>query len=165
MNRHVYNLSYDISGKEANKQNLSKEARLEYGNEFIEFLYDNHILLLEKVFKLRDKNGNVEAHEVIKPVESTIIFISAKKREEICSILNTHKDLSYVLTDITQTNKKNIGTLKCVGENKEFQEACDKKLEKLQSNTYVEELAKEVAEGILAKLQEAGIELEIEIEE
>lgn len=164
MKKFVYNLSYDISGKEANKQNLSKEERLECGNEFIEFLYDNHILLLEKVFKLRDKNGNVEAHEVIKPVESTIIFVSAKKREEICSILNTHKDLSYVLTDISQTDAKNIGTLKCVGENKKFQKACDEKLKELQTNTQIEEFAKKISDDLLTKLQEEDIELEIEFE-
>ena len=157
-------MSYDISDKEANKRNLTAEERLERDKEFIEFLYDSKILLLDKSFNLVRKNGKKEQHDILKPVESTIIFASEMERKEICAILNTHKDLSYVLTDIPHTDIKNIGTLKCVGENKVFQKTCDEKLEELQTNTLIEEIANKIVENLSSILQEENLELEIEIE-
>lgn len=164
MKKYVYNLSYDISNKEANKCDLSAEERLERGKEFIEFLYNSKILLLDKSFSLVGNNGKKEQHDILKPVESTIIFASHLERKKICSKLNGHADLSYVLTDIPQTGTKNIGTLRCVGENKEFQKVCDETLQELQTNTQIKEAAKKIADNFLAKLQEEGIELEIEFE-
>lgn len=164
MKKYVYNLSYDISNKEANKCDLSAEERLERGKKFIEFLYNSKILLLNKSFSLVGNNGKKEQHDILKPVESTIIFASQLERKDICTILNSHEDLSYVLTDIPQTGTKNIGTLKCVGENKEFQKVCDEKLKELQTNTQIEEFAKNISDNLLARLKEEDIELEIEFE-
>ena len=128
MKKYVYNLSYDISNKEANKCALSSEERLERGKKFIEFLYNSKILLLNKSFSLVGNNGKKGQYNILKPVESTIIFASQMKRKDICAILNRHEELSYVLTDIPQAGTKNIGTLRCVGENKEFQKVCDETL-------------------------------------
>lgn len=164
MKKFVYNLSYDISEKEANKCDLSAEERLERGKKFIEFLYNSKILLLNKSFSLVGNNGKKGQHDILKPVESTIIFASQLERKDICAILNSHENLSYVLTDIPQTGAKNIGTLRCVGENKEFQKVCDETLEELQTNTQIKEVAKKIADNFGAKLREEGIELEIEFE-
>lgn len=156
--KRIFNLSYDITENETIISQIPQEERLQ-SETFVDFLYESGILIIDKPFHIIHKDGRRTSHYAVKPVESTIIFISEMGRKEIAKVLNQHKDLYYVLTEI-QRKGKSKGSLHYDESDDGTQNGCDKKLRQIKCQQVVEEVASRVITRIKREYPDFEIDLE-----
>lgn len=104
MEKHIYSLSYDIA--QLGNQSLDDATREKAYDTFLAFvLYD--IILIDGEFTIvpQPTSCNNASHRVLKPVESTLVFYSELKGEEIAQKVNEFNQgkeyqIHYIINEI-----------------------------------------------------------------
>lgn len=138
----VYNLSYDISAKLADENNIPQEQRLEH-NSFVEKLCNDGIISLANSFTIEGESEEKD-HIVLRPVETTIMFCSDLSLEEINNYLRQYSNqLYYVITAVKDDDIKGYSYI-----DYSHQDSCDETIK-----DFISDVEKCVVKRVIFRLK------------